>query len=175
MRSIDLSADTGLRQVRLPAMRALLWVAVKLSRLFLAVGGLCFVGMAAAAVSYVFGGREFPTPFEAAEGSIGTYMWQVGAMAVGSWLLWRICLAFVLRTGGDHDVYRATGREYEQEREREREQEQAMAAYKAAPVAAQCTACGHDFKSWDEAMDHADDEHGRDRTPEESYALLRRL
>ena len=43
------------------------------------------------------------------------------------------------------------------------------------PVMARCRACGDEFRSWDDALDHAEDVHGHDRLPEEARALLERV
>ena len=90
-------------------------------------------------------------------------------MVIGAYLLWRLCAALVVSVGDEHDMYRAAGADHEWE------ERQARDAYALQPVTAHCTACGAEFRSWDEALDHAEHVHGHDRTPEEARALLRRV
>jgi hypothetical protein len=77
-------------------------------------------------------------------------------------------MALVLYAGDERDLYRAAGAEHEWTGGARDQHEPPRAI-------AYCTRCTLGFLSWDEALAHAEYVHGRDRTPEEARALLKRL
>jgi hypothetical protein len=143
------------------------WLAAKLGKLFLLFGGLSALALVIGVVSYVFGEREFLVIGEQGErASFGTFAWQFGAIWIGSWLLWRLCVAFVFRYGDERAMASALGLESDyDEAEASRHRE-------SGPLVACCRACGEEFRSKDDALDHADYVHGHDKLPEEARALL---
>lgn len=102
-------------------MRVIAWTAGTIARLLMIVGALCLLAIAAAAIGYLFGERSFPAPFSQTGTGLGVYTLQVGAMVVGAWLLWRLRLSVVLRTGQPRDVFWTFGRDDERDQWEERE------------------------------------------------------
>ena len=151
-------------------MRAVAWVILQLSRLFAVLTGLFVLGLGAALLLAVLGeDTEGPAPFGPADASLGTYVWQVLVCIVVLFGLWRGCVAFVYRYGSERAAMATLGLESEYDDWAEDEQ---RTAYMHQPPIGRCSACGFEFRSWDEALDHAEYVHGHDQLPEEARALL---
>lgn len=147
------------------------WIARTLARVFLFIGGICALALLAAGVSYVFGEREFPA-YSSPDASFGTYLLEIGGTLLVAFILWRVCFQALLIRGSDRHVFGAMGREDEYDDQVTREEHLAH----AQPIMSRCQLCPETgFRSWDEALDHAEDVHGHDRTLEEARALLERF
>jgi hypothetical protein len=147
------------------------WVSLQLCRLLLFVGGISIVGLLVATVAVLAGEDQFPAPFSLPEPTgYGTYAWQVAAIIVVAFVSWRVFAQVVIAYGSDRAVFAAMGREHEYDRVLDAAE---YDAYLAQPPVAACSACGREFRSWDEALDHADHWHG-DRPVEDARALLAR-
>ena len=60
------------------------------------IGAISLLGIIAAIGMALFGETQFPVLSEPV-GSFGTYLWQVGAMVLGAFIVWRVLLAIGLR------------------------------------------------------------------------------
>jgi hypothetical protein len=71
---------------------------MRLAQLCLLVGGLCTLALVAAIALALLGGEDrFPAPLAGRDTGLGTYVWQIGALILGAFVVWRLMVALVAR------------------------------------------------------------------------------
>ena len=145
-------------------MTAVAWLAQKLGRVCQVLGGMGVLALGAGTLLYVFAGeRRFPTVFADGPAPFGTFVWRTAAWIVATYVVWRILFAFVRRFGSIETALRMADLDGSGDY---------SSAQPSLPLTHCCALCGERFPSWDAAYDHAEDEHGRDRLPEELQSLI---